>query len=319
MPGTIGRRELQAMAAEQEAAAKAAPGTDDAAPEGWQGGKLAARAAALIAGQADPGGKPAEEEGEEGDEGEGGKPAPGGEEGDEGDEGEAGDEKAGEGGALVTADDAAKRLGLTRQQFNALTVQVGSESITLGDLKAKLPELVKLDSARTELDDERGTWELERIGTYRNLSAIIDALPQNALTAGLLRQLEAQHETTRARELETLHFARPRWNDPNYATAARERMTGVAKEYGFSRREVEGLLDHRQVLLLQDFADLRERVRSSRDQARKIAEGGADRPSGQKGAANASASSGNGSGMRRAQKPTQEAIARNAGAIMRRR
>jgi hypothetical protein len=304
-------------AMEQEAAAD-----PDAPARGGQYGNLAQQAAALIAGRAQAGPDPEEGKGDEDpvdDEGaEPGRAVP-----DDGaDEDPVDDEDSGEEGRqgeLLTADDAAKRLGLTRQQFNALQVQVGAESMTLGELKAKLPELLKLDKGRAELDDERGSWELERIASYRNLSAIIDALPKNAMTAGLLRQLEAQHENTRARELETLHFARPRWSDPNYATAAREKMHAVAKEYGFSRVELDGVLDHRQVLLLQDFADLREKVRSSRDQARKLAEGGAERPSGQKGAASASASSGNGSGMRRSQKPTQEAVARGVGSIMRRR
>jgi len=305
----------QATAAEQ-----AEP---EAPARGGQFGNLAAQAAALIAGkaEAEPPAPPGEDFDDsdpadiEGDEDAPGKAPAGDEAGDE-DDGDAGREEHGQ---LLTVDDAAKRLGLTRQEFNALQVQVGADSMTLGELKAKLPELMKLDSGRAELDDARGTWELERIASYRNLSAIIDALPKNAFTAGLLRQLEAQHETNRTRELESLHFARPRWSDPNYATAARGKILAVAKEYGFSRTEVEGLMDHRQVLLVQDFADLREKVRSSRDQARKLSEGGAERPSGQKGAASAAASSGNGSGMRRAQKPTQETIARNAGAIMRRR
>jgi hypothetical protein len=313
------RESLRTRAIEQETAATAAE--PEAPARGGQFGNLAAQAAALISGEAAA--PPPPEEKEPGDEdggdeeGERGRPTPEGEPGDEvDDDGDAGREEQGQ---LLTADDAAKRLGLTRQEFNALQVQVGSESMTLGELKAKLPEVLKLDSGRAELDDARGTWELERIASYRNLSAIIDALPKNAFTAGLLRQLESQHETNRTRELESLHFARPRWSDPNYATAARGKILAVAKEYGFSRTEVEGLMDHRQVLLVQDFADLRERVRSSRDQARKLSEGGAERPSGQKGAASAAASSGNGSGMRRSQKPTQETIARNAGAIMRRR
>jgi hypothetical protein len=321
MTDQIGKREsLRARAIQQSTGAAA---EDDPPAQGWQGGSLAARAAALIAGKADAGPDPEEGKADEDpvdDEGaEPGRAVPDdGADEDPVDDEDGGDEAPAQ-GELLTADDAAKRLGLTRQQFNALQVQVGAESMTLGELKAKLPEVLKLDKGRAELDDDRGTWELERVASYRNLSAIIDALPKNAMTAGLLRQLEAQHENTRARELESLHFARPRWSDPNYATSAREKMHAVAKEYGFSRVELDGVLDHRQVLLLQDFADLREKVRASRDTARKLAEGGADRPSGQRGAA-AAGPSVNGSGPRRAsQKPTQEATARQAGSIMRRR
>jgi len=320
-----GKRETLRAKTTQQAAAAASAAGDDPPDRGGQYGNLAAQAAALIAGKPAhvPGtfdAHPPEEEDHEDEDGGGEEGrAPGGHEGAAEDEEEAGEaERA---GPPQSIDDAAKALGMSRKDFNALTLQVGSESMTLGQLKDKLPEVLKLDRARDELDDERGMWELERIGQYRRLSAIIDALPKNAQTAGLLRQLEAQHESTRARELETLHFARPRWSDPNYATAAREKITSLAKEYGFSRTEVEGLMDHRQVLLVQDFADLRERVRSSRDAARKLAEGSAERPSGQKGAAGAGGgSSVNGTGnARRAPKATQESIAKRAGSIMHRR
>jgi hypothetical protein len=318
-----GRRErLSAKKAEQT---QAATPEGEATPRGGHYGSAATRAAALIAGVADPGPGDEEDAPEEGDAeaGEAVKPGKGQQDEPDGaeadDEGEQGDE----GTPPESLRDARKKLGLSRNQMNALTVEVAGVAggtMTLGELLAKAPEIGKLDKQRTELDDERGSWELERVSSYRNISAIIDQLPKNAMTAGLLRQLEAQHENTRARELETLHFARPRWQDANYAQAARAKIHATAKEYGFSRAEVDGLMDHRQVLLVQDYADLREKVRAGRDQARKVAEGSAERPSGQRGAAAVPAPPANGSVQaRRANKPTQEVVARNAGAIMRRR
>lgn len=318
-----GKRETLRARATAQAAQTATDAPDDLSDvRSGQYGMLARQAANLISGKpatVKGEAKPVEPEGDEDHEEDGGEhEGPGAAPG----EGEEGEQDEGEGrgtpGELATADDAAKALGLSRKEFNALTVQVGADSMTIGELKDKLPELAKLDRSRAELDDERGTWELERIASYRNLSAIIDALPKNAYTAGLLRQLEAQHENTRTRELEALHFARPRWADPNYSTEARAKIHAIAKEYGFTRAEVDGLMDHRQVLLAQDFAELRERVRASRESARKLAEGGVDRPSGQKGAARADGLAGNGA-QRRTHKPTQESIAQRAGAIMRRR
>lgn len=304
-------------------------GDEGAAPDrGGHFGNLAVRAAALIAGSADPGASgPEDEEGDEDDggdarpaEGDKGKPATtdGQGEPDEGDE----DEGEGSQAAQVsTIDDAAKALGLSRSEFNALEVKVGNETMTLGELKAKLPEVLKLDKSRTEFDDARGQWELERIASYRNIHAIVDAIPKTAQTAELLRQLESRHQEIRQRELETLHFARPQWSDPHYATAAREKILAIGKEYGFSRAEIDALMDHRQVLLVQDFADLRDKVRASRDTARKLAEPSGARPSGQAGAAGRDVSpSSNGSGRdRRPHKLTREATAAHAGAILRKR
>jgi len=232
--------------------------------------------------------------------------------GDDDDDDQADEQPAGKPASL---DEAAKALGMTRQEFNAIPVSVGAESMTLGELKAKLPELLKLDASRERLEDDRGTWELERIASYRNLNAIIDALPKNAHTAGMLDALERQHEQTRNRELQSLHFARPRWADATYATGAREKMTAIARDYGFTRAEVQGVLDHRQVLLLQDFAELREKVKASRDAARKVNEPDGSRAAGQ-GPARGGAALNNGA---RRVKATQEGIAQRAGAILRKR
>ena len=306
-----------------------AGGADDGPKTRDQRG-LAAQAAAIIAGkpdplktrrpaQADP--DPDPDEGDEGTDedlqqqrGQAGEGPELDEEGEEGEEGD-GDGSADPDGKPASLDDVAKRLGMTRQELNSIPVQIGAESMTLGELKAKLPELVKLDQSREELDDERGTWELERIGSYRNLQAIIDQLPKNPQTVGMLRQLDAQHERNRERELENLHFARPRWADPTYATGARAKMTAVAKEYGFTAVEVGSVMDHRQVLLLQDYAELREKVKASRDSARKVNEPDGSRNQGQGPARGGAAQPGN----RPRTKDTQAQTAAKVGAIMRRR
>lgn len=333
--GTSKRAQLRERASQQELAAaqESSKGDSDGSPgRGGKYGNLAARAAALIAGQADPGAGKEEGEREEDPDTE---DAPAGDESshdpadtndpdapDQGEESE--DEGADENQLPLTLDDAQKRLGMTKQEFNALEVKVGADTMTLGELKNRLPEVVKLDKAREEFEDERGSWELQRIGTYRNLHAIIDAIPKNPHTAGLLRQLERQHEETRTRELETLHFARPRWQDANYAATAKSKIVAMCADYGISRAEVEGLLDHRHLLLAQDFAELREKVRASREQAKKVNEPSGARPNGQGAPARrdqrengANPRSNTGAGRR--EKPTQESVARRVGAIMRKR
>lgn len=292
---------------------------DDAPPVGRDSGSLAARAAALIAGQAEPPARkpkePPQDDQADDDEEEAGDATTGdGDEDIEADE----DEQAADDAPVKTIDDAAKQLGLSRKEFNELEVNVRGETMTIGDLKSRMHEVLTLDKARDELDDERGKWELERIASYRNLNAIVDALPRNAQTQGLLKQLEQQHESTRARELENLHFARPKWADTAYATAARQKITALAREYGFSVAEVNGLMDHRQVLLVQDYAELRDKVKASREAARKVHEPTGERPSGQGAAARGAAGhSANGSGRRI--KESQSTLAARAGALLRRK
>jgi hypothetical protein len=221
------------------------------------------------------------------------------------------DEAEGAGEALATVDDAQKKLGLSKAEFNALQVRIGDQVMTLGELKGKLPDLVKLDADRETLETDRGTWELERVATYRNINAVLDQLPRNALTANLLREIAQQHEADRDRELQNLHFARPRWADAQYATGQREKMTSLAKQYGFARVEIESVLDHRHILMLQDFADLKEKFQSSRDAARKLSE-----PSQQRKGSQPSVAQRHEPQTSRQAKPTFEDRARRAGSVI---
>lgn len=187
------------------------------------------------------------------------------------DEGELADEGAGD--VPTSLDDAARRLNMTRQELNKLPVQVGDQTMTLGELKAKLPELLKVGADREKLSDERGEWELEKVSAHRNIRALVDMLPPQAVTPQVLRELNRQHETTRSRELEALHAARPQWADSTYATGQRDAMLKLAQRYGIGRAEVQSVMDHRQLLLLQDFAALTARVAAGKDAGRKVGEG----------------------------------------------
>src|SRR5262245_52258654 len=63
----------------------------------------------------------------------------------------------------VTLDDLARHAGLTAQELNKLPVRVGPDSMTFGELKAKLPDLAKLEQSRAEFEERRDLAELELI------------------------------------------------------------------------------------------------------------------------------------------------------------
>jgi hypothetical protein len=194
-----------------------------------------------------------------------------GEEGDQADDDKG--EPAGQLGKPESLDAAAKALGLTRSEFNALPVQVGPHTLTLGELKAKLPDLVKLDQSRAEVDDARGEVELRRVDTERRSRAMLDAVPPGALPL-LEERVTLQHREQLRRESELLMSARPKWADQAYCSAERDKMAGVASRYGFSKAEIGAMIDHRAVLLLQDYAALLDKVQSGKDAARKTQQGG---------------------------------------------
>ena len=93
----------------------------------------------------------------------------------------------------------------------------------------------------------------------------------------LVHRVEAQHRETREREAELLVKARPQWRDPKYSASEKEAMVKIASRYGFSNAELASIMDHRQVLLLQDFAHTLARIDAAKQTARKV-EPGSDKP-----------------------------------------
>lgn len=255
-----------------------------------------AQVSALIAGGPAPAGKkaiarddepPREEWDEEGDE----EPPARKHSSDEGAEddpagdGEEGDEEGDEGDARPsTIDDVAKKLGLSRKELNAVEVEVNGDKMTLGELKAKLPELVKLDSVRAEWEESRDKQGLEVLDARRRVYALVEAFPPGSIPPALMGRIEADHQETLKREAAMLHSARPEWADPTFREASLKGMAEVASKYGITLGDLRSVSDHRQLLLLQDFAKLQSKVDKARADARRQSLGG-DAPMGREGAA----------------------------------
>jgi len=192
----------------------------------------------------------------------------------EGNEGDDDDDGAHEGDdSTLTEADVRKGLGVSREVLNTMRLQVGDKTMTLGELKAKLPALAKLDASVAEFDERRGRQELEAIDTHRRILALARAFPPGSVPPQLVRQIEAEAEETRTRESGLLHAARPQWSDQTYATAQRQQMGALAKRYGFTTAELASIVDHRQVLLLQDFAALQKKFDDARASSRRVETG----------------------------------------------
>src|SRR5262245_5845419 len=201
------------------------------------------------------------------------------------DEGDAGEDDGADGeddahgdDDSVTLDDLARHAGLTAQEINKLPVRIGPDTLTLGELKARLPDLAKLDASRAEFEERRELAELEIIDAHRRVRAIVDAFPANSIPPQVMRRLDAAHQEAIARESDMLHRARPQWRDTKYATAERESMAKMGARYGFSTAELASSVDHRQVLLLQDFAHALARIDAAKAAARQVEPGSDKRP-----------------------------------------
>jgi hypothetical protein len=173
--------------------------------------------------------------------------------------------------ATPTLDDLAEHAGLTAADLNKLPVKVGGGvTLTLGEMKSRWSELVKLDTVRAEFEERQQAQELDAIDAHRRIRAIVDAFPAGSVPPQVMQRLEAQHTETMAREAGLLHKARPEWRDAKYAAALRTALLSLGKRYGFTAAELASVADHRQVLLLQDFARELQRRDDAKAAARRV-------------------------------------------------
>jgi hypothetical protein len=153
--------------------------------------------------------------------------------------------------------------------------------MTLGELKAKLPELAKLDETRAQFDERVGSWELQKIDAERQILAVIDAFPPGSVPPAVFRAVEARHNQERQKQAAMLVSARPSWGDPKFVETQRGAITKIMSKYGLSAAELATVVDHRFVLAMQDFAALSDKLEKLKEAGqRRDSSGG--RPPGNK-------------------------------------
>jgi hypothetical protein len=210
-----------------------------------------------------------------------------------------------------TLESIAERLELTNQELNKAVVRVGHEEMTLGELKAKLPELAKLEQTRAQFDERVGTWELSKIDAERQILAVIDAFPPGSVPPAVFAAVEARHNKERQRQAGLLVSARPSWGDPKYIETERAAINKAMSKYGLSAAELATVNDHRFVLAMQDFAALQSKFEKLKEAGQRREGSGGKPPS------NKAPAAPNVNGTKPARYSRQEMAAR-ASALMKR-
>ena len=199
-------------------------------------------------------------------------------------EGEGGAGEGGEGGeGELTIEGVAEALGITNAELNKVRLKVGPDELTLGELKAALPKVAKLEADREDLEETRNNWSLQKLEEERALLSVYDQL-EGALPPRAVEAIRGYIVKQESRERALLHSARPKWSDPQYKEGQIERMAAVAAKYGVRVSEIKAISDHRIILMLEDFAAAQAKIDAAREAAKKLGGGGVRTP-GQAGAA----------------------------------
>lgn len=191
---------------------------------------------------------------------------------------------AGEGGEgePLTIEGVAEKLGISNAELNKVKLKVGPDELTLGELKAALPKVAKLEQEREEFTETQNNWSLQRLEEERTLLTVYDQL-EGTLPPRAIEAIRGYIQKQESRERALLHSARPKWSDPQYKEGQLSKMADAAAKYGVNVAEIKAINDHRIILMLEDFAAMKAKIEAAKEAARKVAGDGV-RPPGQAGA-----------------------------------
>ncbi len=176
----------------------------------------------------------------------------------------------GDGETPTTLAEAAAKLGLTDKQLYELTVPLrdGADPTTLGAMKDRVQESEDLVGLRSELDDRRSTFENDMMRARQELTRVVELLPN--VPPALIEQAQSAHLAHTERERVALLSIKPEWRDPAVFASAKDDMLETCAPYGFSRSDLDLVIDHRLTKLLHDYSQLKKRVDSANANFRAV-------------------------------------------------
>lgn len=167
----------------------------------------------------------------------------------------------------------AEKAGLTIEELYAVEVKLGDdlEPTTLGKLKDNFRDYSKLETAQSSFDEHRTEFENDMIRSRAELQEVIKLLPQ--VPQELIQQAQESFQAARDTERAALYLIKPEWKDPEVFARAQDQVMETVKDYGFTRVDLDAVLDHRLTKLLHDFHTMRERFKAANAGAKKVVTG----------------------------------------------
>ncbi len=166
-------------------------------------------------------------------------------------------------GPPQTLADAAEKLGMKIEDLYALDVPMrdGVEPIKLGALKDFARQSADVAELTVELETQRSDFENSMIRAKQELQEVVNLLPN--VPDVLIEQARATITENQQREHSRLMEIKPDWKEPEVYQQARSDILEAVADYGFTRSDLDLVIDHRLTKLLHDFSMLKRRVASA--------------------------------------------------------
>lgn len=170
----------------------------------------------------------------------------------------------------VSLKDLADTLDVDAKDLYDVQIPIGADKVaTLGDLKDSFKKFEVMQKGQADFEDNKTRSENEMMIARRQIESLVQlGAKSGALTPELVDMVDKQHLETVNRERNALYNVIPEWKDNTTRQTDLDAIVNVMSSYGFSRNDVESVLDHR---LLKFVHDMTKRTNMISDARKKQA------------------------------------------------
>jgi hypothetical protein len=155
-----------------------------------------------------------------------------------------------------------KRLNAKHEDVYNIRVPMpdGAEPLTIGQLKDRVGEVVKLEQETLRFDQRRIKQEGELLQAQAEIRDLISLLPKDAVKPALIEKVRTQHAQMITRERQATLEAIPAWEHEQTRLADIKGMVDLLKVYGLPESFLGTVHDHRALKFIRDMYQMKTRI-----------------------------------------------------------
>lgn len=158
-----------------------------------------------------------------------------------------------------------KRLGLTPEQAYAIRVPMpdGAESLTIGELKDKVKDVVNLETRETQFDQRRSRQEGDLLRAQTEMRSLLAMLPKDAISPEMVERVRKQHDAKMGQERRLTLQVIPEWDDESTRETEIQSMSDFLQEHGFDDSFIATIVDHRALRFIRTMWQRDARIKKA--------------------------------------------------------
>jgi hypothetical protein len=162
----------------------------------------------------------------------------------------------------------AEQLGLEpKAVYDSLTLSIGGNDITLGELKDRGKDLLRSDELLASSEAEFAKVSKDIAEIQRAAALVVQRAGRQPTMAERAEATDLYNAEMRKAAQQTLELI-PEWKDQTLAATEYGQISSMLEGRGFKAMEVEAITDARQIKLLRDAADAFQRLERAKQPTR---------------------------------------------------